>query len=111
MSNNPVQNAWITAKADLATAQAALLAAQTALNTLEADCDALYALGAGDVVDWLRTKVSQTLLGYQPRISVIGNIAPQCRAVWAAQPGTRDQVANDRSLISSTTTGAANGLS
>jgi hypothetical protein len=109
MSNIPT--VWATAKADLATAQAALLSAQAALNALEADCDALYALGAGDVVDWLRTKVSQTLLGYQPRASAGGGIAPQCRAVWAAQPGTRDQVANDRSLISSTTTGAANGLS
>jgi hypothetical protein len=110
MPNN-IPNAWATAKTDLATAQAALVTAQAALATLEADCDALYALGAGDVVDWLRIKVSQTLLGYQPRISAGGGIAPQCRAVWAAQPGARDLVATDRSLISSTTTGAANGLS
>ena len=61
--------AWTAAKTDLATAQATLATLQTNLGTLEADCDALYGLGAGDVVDWLRRNLVQTLLGYKPRVS------------------------------------------
>ena len=108
---NSIPSVWATAKADLATAQAALVTAQTALAALEADCDALYALGAGDVVDWLRTNVKQTLLGRQPRVSSGGNTAPQVLSVWAAQPGARDLTSVDQRPISSTSTGAANGLS
>jgi hypothetical protein len=111
MPNNPVQNAWATVKADLATAQAALVTAQANLATLEADCDVLYGLGAGDIVDWLRTQIRQTLLGRQPRVSTGGNTAPQILAVWAAQPGARDLTTVDQRPISSTATGAANGLS
>jgi hypothetical protein len=104
-SQAAIQAAWTTAKADLATAQAAILALQTPLATVEADCDALYALGAGDVVDWLRRNLIQTLLGYKPRVSAGGNRAPEVLAVWAAQPGTRDLSNVDQRPITTTSTG------
>src|SRR5258708_39480342 len=88
---NPVavQAAWTTAKADLATAKAALATLQTNLGTLEADCDTLYNLGAGDVVDWLRTQIRQAVLGLQPRPSAAGgNTAPQLLSVWAPDTNT-----------------------
>jgi hypothetical protein len=97
--------AFNTAKPHLATAQATLATLQANLATLEGDCDALYALGAGDVVDWLRRNVIQTLLGFQPRVSAGGNTAPQVLAVWAAQPGARDLSNVDSRPITSTPTG------
>jgi hypothetical protein len=105
-SQAAIQAVWPTAKAHLATAQAALVAAQAALTTLEADCDALYAVGAGDVVDWLRKQLSQTLLGYQPRVSAGGNTAPQVLSVWAPDPKTpRDTSSVDARPITTTSTG------
>jgi hypothetical protein len=106
-----IQAAWTQAKADLATLQANLATVQTNLASLEADCDTLYNLGVGDVVDWLRTNAMQTLLGYQPRVSAGGNAAPQMRGVWAAQPGARDLSSVDKRPISSTTSGSAYSLS
>jgi hypothetical protein len=100
-----IQAAWATAKPHLATAQATLATLQGNLATVEADCDALYNLGAGDVVDWLRRNLIQTLLGYQPRVSAGGNTAPQVLAVFAAQPGARDLSNVDQRPITTTPTG------
>lgn len=100
-----VQSAWTSAKAHLATLQANLATVQSNLATLEADCDTLYSLGAGDVVDWLRTNAKQTLQGFAPRVSPGGNTAPQVLSVWAAQPGPRDLTSVDQRPISSTATG------
>jgi hypothetical protein len=97
--------AFNTAKPHLATAQATLATLQANLATLEGDCDALYALGAGDVVDWLRRNLIQTLLGFQPRVSAGGNTAPQVLSVFAAQPGARDLSNVDQRPITTTTTG------
>jgi hypothetical protein len=97
--------AWTAAKPHLATAQATLATLQANLATCEADCDALYALGAGDVVDWLRRNLIQTLLGFQPRVSAGGNAAPQVLAVFAAQPGARDLSNVDQRPITTTATG------
>ena len=104
---NPVavQNAWSAAKAHLATLQANLATIQANLATLEGDCDTLYNLGVGDVVDWLRTNAKQTRLGFQPRVSAGGNAAPPMLSIWAAQPGARDLSGNDPRPISSTPTG------
>jgi hypothetical protein len=106
-----VQATWAQAKADLATAKATLATLQANLATLEADCDALYGLGVGDVVDWLRTQIRQAVLGYQPRVSTGGNIAPQVLAVWAAQPGARDLSSVDQRPIGSTGSGQSYNLS
>jgi hypothetical protein len=103
-SQAAIQTAWTAAKPHLATAQATLATLQANLATLEGDCDALYALGAGDVVDWLRRNLIQTLLGYQPRVSAGGNTAPQVLSVWAAQPGTRDLSNVDQRPITTTPT-------
>ena len=110
---NPVavQTAWNQAKSDLATAKVTLATLQTNLNTLEADCDALYNLGVGDVCDWLRTQIRQAILGTQPRVSAGGNTAPQILAVWAAQPGARDLSSVDQRPITSTTSGQFYNLS
>jgi hypothetical protein len=105
-----IQAAWTTAKAHLATVQANLATLQASLATLEGDCDTLYNLGVGDVVDWLRTNATQTLYGFQPRVSVGGNTAPQVLSVWAAQPG-RDLTAVDQRPISSTSSGKFFNLS
>jgi hypothetical protein len=104
-SQAAIQTAWTAAKPHLATAQATLATLQSNLATLEGDCDALYALGAGDVVDWLRRNLIQTLLGYLPRVSSGGNTAPQVLSVWAAQPGVRDLSNVDNRPITSTSTG------
>jgi hypothetical protein len=106
-----VQAAWTQAKADLATAKATLATLQTNLNTLESDCDTLYNLGVGDVVDWLRTQITQAISGTQPRVSAGGNAAPQIRAVWASQPGARDLSSVDQRPITSTTSGQFFNLS
>jgi hypothetical protein len=103
-SQAAIQTAWTAAKPHLATAQATLATLQANLATLEGDCDALYALGAGDVVDWLRRNLIQTLLGYQPRVSAGGNTAPQVLSVWAAQPGARDLSNVDQRPITTTPT-------
>jgi hypothetical protein len=104
-SQAAIQAAWAVAKPHLATAQATLATLQANLATLEGDCDALYNLGAGDVVDWLRRNLIQTLLGYLPRVSAGGNIAPQVLSVWAAQPGARDLSNVDGRPITTTSTG------
>jgi hypothetical protein len=106
-----ISAAWTTAKAHLATAQATLATLQGNLAACEGDCDALYAVGAGDVVDWLRRNLIQTLLGYQPRVSAGGNAAPQVLAVFAAQPGARDLSNVDQRPITSTPTGQYANLS
>jgi hypothetical protein len=101
-----IQAAWTAAKPHLATAQATLATLQANLATIESDCEALYALGAGDVVDWLRRNLIQTLLGFQPRVSAAGgNTAPQVLSVWAAQPGARDLSNVDQRPITTTPTG------
>ena len=106
-----IQAAWPTAKAALATVKADLAQLQTDLNALEAQCDLLYSYGAGDVVDWLRQQARQALLGWQPRVSAGGPAAPQILAVWAAQTSQgRDLTNVDQRPISSTSTGAAAGL-
>jgi hypothetical protein len=104
-SQAAIQTAWTAAKPHLATAQATLATLQANLAALEGDCDALYALGAGDVVDWLRRNLIQTLLGYLPRVSAGGNAAPQVLSVWAAQPGARDLSNVDQRPITTTPTG------
>jgi hypothetical protein len=104
-SQAAISAAWTAAKPHLATAQATLATLQANLATLEGDCDALYNLGAGDVVDWLRRNLIQTLLGYLPRVSSGGNTAPQVLSVWAAQPGARDTSNVDGRPITSTSTG------
>lgn len=106
-----IQAAWTTAKAQLATAQADAATLATDLANLEASCDTLYNLGAGDVVDWLRQNIRQTRLGYQPRVSAGGNIAPQLLSIWAAQPGARDTSNVDARPITTTPTGQMAGLS
>jgi hypothetical protein len=106
-----IQTAWTTAKAQLATVQADAATLANDLASLEASCDTLYSLGAGDVVDWLRRNAIQTRLGYQPRISSGGNTAQQLLSIWAAQPGARDLSSADQRPISSTTTGQNAGLS
>ncbi|HKV25617.1 MAG TPA: hypothetical protein VJN93_13570 [Candidatus Acidoferrum sp.] len=101
-----IQSAWTTAKAQLATVQADLATLASDLASLEASCDTLYNLGAGDVVDWLRTNARQTRLGYRPRISSGGNTAPQMLSVWAPDtPAARDTTSVDSRPISSTPTG------
>jgi hypothetical protein len=110
-SQAAISAAWTTAKAHLATAQGTLATLQANLAACEGDCDALYAVGAGDVVDWLRRNLIQTLLGYQPRVSAGGNAAPQVLAVFAAQPGARDLSNVDQRPITSTPTGQYANLS
>jgi len=105
-----VQAAWATAKAQLATVQADTNTLAADLAALEATCDTLYSLGAGDVVDWLRLNAIQTRQGFQPRVSAGGNIAPEMLAVWAAQPG-RDLTSVDQRPISSTSSGKFYNLS
>lgn len=108
ISNAPaIQTAWTTAKAQLATVQADLATLANDLAALEASCDTLYSLGAGDVVDWLRLKAVQTRVGFQPRPSVGGNIAPQMLSVWAADPTKpRDLTSVDQRPITSTQSGS-----
>jgi len=107
-----VQAAWATAKADLATAKATLATLQTNLGTLELDCDTLYNLGAGDVVDWFRTQIRQSVLGLQPRPSAGGNTAPQLLSVWAPDTKTpRDLSSVDQRPITSTSSGQFYNLS
>lgn len=107
-----IQAAWTTAKAQLATVQADAATLATDLAALEASCDTLYNLGAGDVVDWLRQNARQTRLGYQPRPSSVGNTAPQLVSVWAPDTKTpRDTSGVDQRTISSTPTGLMAGLS
>jgi hypothetical protein len=107
-----IQAAWTTAKAQLATVQADAATLATDLASLEASCDALYNLGAGDVVDWLRRNAIQTRLGFQPRISLSGNTAQQLLSIWAPDPKTpRDTSSVDARPISSTSTGQLAGLS
>jgi len=107
-----IQAAWTTAKAQLATVQADAATLTTDLAALEASCDTLYSLGAGDVVDWLRQNARQTRLGYQPRVSSGGNIAPHLLSIWAPDPKPpRDTSSVDARPISSTSTGQLAGLS
>lgn len=47
-----VQALWTTAKAQLATVQADAATPAADFGNLEASCDALYNLGARDLVDW-----------------------------------------------------------
>jgi hypothetical protein len=107
-----IQAAWTTAKAQLATVQADAATLATDLGALEATCDLLSGYGAGDVVDWLRQNARQARLGFLPRVSPGGNIAPHLLAIWA--PDTthaRDLTSVDQRLISSTSTGQLAGLS
>ena len=106
-----VQAAWATAKAQLATVQADTNTLAADLAALEATCDTLYSLGAGDVVDWLRLNAIQTRQGFQPRVSAGGNIAPEVLAVWAAQSGARDLSSVDQRPITSTPSGKFYNLS
>jgi len=106
-----VQAAWTAAKAQLATVQADANTLAADLAALEASCDTLYNLGAGDVVDWLRQNARQTRVGFQPRVSTGGNTAPQLLSIWAAQPGARDLSGTDPRPISSTFTGQLAQLS
>ena len=106
-----VQAAWATAKAQLATVQADTNTLAADLAALEATCDTLYSLGAGDVVDWLRLNAIQTRQGFQPRVSAGRNIAPEMLAVWAAQSGARDLSSVDQRPITSTPGGKFYNLS
>jgi hypothetical protein len=106
-----IQAAWTAAKAQLATVQADANTLAADLAALEATCDTLYSLGAGDVVDWLRQNARQTRLGFQPRVSSGGNTAPQLLSIWAAQPGTRDLTSVDQRPITTTSTAKVAGLS
>jgi|SRR6267378_1691463 len=98
-------SAWSTAKAQLATVQGDANTLANDLAALEATCDTLDSLGAGDVADWLRQNARQTRLGYQPRISVTGKSAAQLPSIWAAQPGARDLSSVDQRPITTTPTG------
>ena len=106
-----IQAAWTTAKVQLATVQGDANTLANDLAALEATCDTLYNLGAGDVVDWLRQNARQTRLGFQPRVSAGGNTAPHLLSIWAAQPGARDLSSVDQRPISSTSTGQMAQLS
>lgn len=101
-----IQAAWGTAKAKLAAVQADLAQLQSDLEAMEAQADLLYSYGAGDVVDWLRTHASQSVLGWQPRVSAGGNNAPQILGVWARQVSQgRDLTNVDQRPITTTPTG------
>jgi hypothetical protein len=100
-----IVNAWTTAKAQLATVQGDANTIANDLAALEASCDTLDSLGAGDVADWLRQNARQTRLGYQPRISATGKSAAQLPSIWAAQPGARDLSSVDQRPITTTPTG------
>jgi hypothetical protein len=70
-----LQNDYNTAKASLATAQAALDAAAAALLTFEQNCQALEADGAPGIAQWFRQRISTEGLGYQafgsaPKVTV-----------------------------------------
>jgi hypothetical protein len=104
-SQAAIQTAWTAAKAQLATVKADANTLAADLAALEATCDTLYSLGAGDVVDWLRLNAIQARLGFQPRVSAGGNAAPQVLSVWAAQPGARDLSNVDQRPITTTPTG------
>jgi hypothetical protein len=106
-----VISAWNQAKSDLATFKTTLATLITNLATLEADRDSLYALGAGDVADWLSTQIQQAQIGFQPRVSSGGGVAPQVVRVMAPAPGARDLSVTDQRPISSTQTGAWANLS
>src|SRR6267378_6494367 len=110
-SQAAIQTAWTAAKAQLATVKADANTLAADLAALEATCDTLYSLGAGDVVDWLRLNASQARLGFQPRVSAGGNIAPQLLSIWAAQSGARDLSSVDQRPITSTTSGQFYNLS
>jgi hypothetical protein len=97
---------WTTAKAQLATILADAATLATDLAALEASCDTLYSVGAGDIVDFLRQRVRQARLGYQPRPSISGNTAPGMVSVWAPDPKTpRDTTSVDARPITATATG------
>ena len=107
-----VQNAWTQAKADLATFQTTLSTLINNLSALEADRDLLYQLGATDVADWLTTQIRQARVGYQPRLSSSGGVAPTVLSVFAPHQTAAQNTAHlDTRTISSTATGKQLGLS
>jgi hypothetical protein len=107
-----IQAAWTTAKAQLATVQADAATLANDLASLEASCDALYSLSAGDVADWLRQNARQTRLGYQPRVSSHGDSAPASLSIMAPDPKTpRDTTSVDQRPVTITSTAQSCQLS
>jgi hypothetical protein len=106
-----VQNAWTTAKAHLTTFQNDLATLINDLTNLENDRDLLYQLGATDVADWLTTQIRQARVGYQPRISASGGIAPTVGNVFAPHQTAAVNTVSDTRPVSSTATAKALGLS
>lgn len=107
-----VQTAWNTAKAHLATFQTDLATLITDLQNLEADRDSLYQLGATDIAEWLLTQIRQSRVGYQPRVSAAGGVAPTVANVFAPhQTAAQITAHQDTRPVSSTTTGSQLKLS
>jgi hypothetical protein len=107
-----IQAAWTTAKAQLATILADAATLANDLAALEASCDALYSLNAGDVGDWLRQNARQGRLGFQPRVSSHGDTAPALLSIWAPDPKTpRDTTSVDQRPVTITSTAQSCQLS
>ena len=105
-----IQSLWTTAKSQLSSAVTDYGTFQTDLQNLETSCQALEAAGAQDVATWLRAQVKQLCMGYEgaggrPPYMVAGVAA---FAINPAKP--QDVVRIDQRPISSTATGAAQGL-
>jgi multidrug resistance efflux pump len=106
-----IQTDWTTGKAALATATATYNTLQTNLQSLEASCEQLEADGAQDVAAWLRLQMKQLNMGYE---GASGRAAYMVAGVAAFAINTakpQDVSRIDARPISSTATGAAQGLS
>lgn len=89
MSESQISTQWTTLKADLATALAAIVTAQSALATVEADCVLMAGFGGGDVVNWAHTQIRQATAGFAP-YPVPGGAAVV--SVFAADPNSPRQL-------------------
>ena len=106
-----IQTLWTTAKAQLATATTDYNTFQTDLQNLEASCEQLEAAGAQDVATWLRLQVKQLCIGYEGASGRASYMVAGVNAFAINTAKPQDVVRIDQRPISSTTTGAAQGLS
>jgi len=107
-----IQTAWSTFKTHQSQFLTDLGNLITDLTNMEADRDALYNLGAGDVSDWIQQFIQRARLGYQPRLSASGGPPAQIVQVQAPNPNVaRDTTAAVQPPISATATGQICNLS
>ncbi|MHB8499716.1 MAG: hypothetical protein ACYDCG_18260 [Candidatus Acidiferrales bacterium] len=105
-----IQTLWATAKAQLTTATTDYNTFQTDLQNLETSCEALEAAGAQDVATWLRTQVKQLCRGYEGASGRAPYSVAGVNAFAINTAKAQDVVQIDQRPVSSTTTGAAQGL-